>query len=76
MKLGEVRSNEPYGPFFYTQEEIREVVTYAHQRHINVIPEIDMPGHFMAAMAAYPEYSCDLRGNTAFGQSGEYLMTC
>ena len=33
VKLGEVRSNEPYGPFFYTQEEIRDVVAYAHQRH-------------------------------------------
>ena len=50
--------NRPYGPYFYTQEEIKEVVAYARERHISIIPEIDMPGHFVAAMAAYPEYSC------------------
>lgn len=50
--------NRPYGPYFYTQEQIREVVAYARERHISIIPEIDMPGHFVAAMAAYPEYSC------------------
>ena len=43
---------------FYTQEEIREVVAYAAERQINVIPEIEMPGHAVAALAAYPEYSC------------------
>lgn len=43
---------------FYTQEEIREVVAYAQQRCITVIPEIEMPGHSVAALAAYPEYSC------------------
>lgn len=50
--------NKPYGPYFYTQEEIKDVVAYAKERHIEIIPEIDMPGHFVAAMAAYPEYSC------------------
>ena len=50
--------NKPYGPYFYTQEEMREVVAYAKERHIEVIPEIDMPGHFCAALAAYPEFSC------------------
>ena len=39
-------------------EEIKDVVAYAKERHIEIIPEIDMPGHFVAAMAAYPEYSC------------------
>jgi len=43
---------------FYTQEEIREVVAYAKARHIEVIPEIDMPGHCQAAVAAYPEIGC------------------
>lgn len=43
---------------FYTQEEIKEVVAYAKERHITVIPEIEMPGHALAALAAYPEYSC------------------
>ncbi|MEO8067888.1 MAG: family 20 glycosylhydrolase [Flavobacteriales bacterium] len=43
---------------FYTQEEIREVVAYAAARHITVVPEIEMPGHALAALAAYPELSC------------------
>lgn len=43
---------------YYTQEDIREVVQYAQDRHIMIIPEIDVPGHSMAALAAYPEYSC------------------
>jgi hexosaminidase len=44
---------------FYTQEEIRQVVAYAQQRAITVIPEIDVPGHAAAMLAAYPEYACD-----------------
>ena len=47
-----------YGPFFYTQEECRDIVKYAAERHITVIPEIDLPGHMLAALAAYPEYGC------------------
>lgn len=43
---------------FYSQEEIREVVAYAAARHIEVIPEIEMPGHSSAALAAYPELGC------------------
>lgn len=43
---------------FYTQEEIREVVQYAQLRNIEIIPEIEMPGHARAALAAYPELSC------------------
>lgn len=43
---------------FYTQEEIKEVVAYATQRQITVVPEIEMPGHAVAALAAYPEFSC------------------
>jgi N-acetyl-beta-hexosaminidase len=43
---------------FYTQEEIKEVVAYAAERFITVIPEIEIPGHEMAAIAAYPELSC------------------
>jgi len=42
----------------YTQKEIREVVEYARQRFITVVPEIEMPGHSMAALAAYPDLSC------------------
>jgi hexosaminidase len=44
---------------FYTQDEIREIVAYAKDRFVNVIPEIEMPGHALAALAAYPELSCD-----------------
>jgi len=43
---------------FYTQEEIRRVVAYAAARHVTVIPEIEMPGHSLAALAAYPELAC------------------
>jgi len=48
---------KPYGGFF-TQEEAKEIVAYAADRHITVIPEIDMPGHMQAALAAYPELGC------------------
>ena len=48
----------PYGPYLYTQEECREIVAYAAERHITVIPEIDLPGHMQAALAAYPELGC------------------
>lgn len=43
---------------FYTQEQIKEVVAYASERFINVIPEIELPGHALAAISAYPELSC------------------
>jgi len=43
---------------FYTQEDIKEVVEYAKSRYVTVIPEIEMPGHSVAALAAYPQYSC------------------
>ncbi|GHT03523.1 hypothetical protein AGMMS49525_08750 [Bacteroidia bacterium] len=43
---------------FYTQDEVKEVVAYAQKRHINVLPEIEMPGHAVAALAAYPQFSC------------------
>jgi len=43
---------------YYTQEEVREVIAFAKARHINVIPEIEMPGHAQAAIAAYPELGC------------------
>ena len=43
---------------FYTQDDIREVVAYAKRRFVTVLPEIEMPGHSLAALAAYPELSC------------------
>ena len=47
----------PHGGF-YTQEEARDIVKYAQERHITVIPEIDMPGHMLAALACYPDLGC------------------
>lgn len=47
----------PYGGY-YTQEQAREIVEYARQRYVTVIPEIDMPGHMLAALATYPELGC------------------
>jgi hexosaminidase len=49
---------------FYTQDDIREVVAYARDRFITVIPEIEMPGHAIAAIAAYPELGVDAAGTT------------
>jgi len=69
-EAGAWRSGSMVGPYrdqrydsvryggYYTQEEIREIVQYAAQRQITVIPEIEMPGHSVAALAAYPQYSC------------------
>jgi hexosaminidase len=54
---GKGSDNNPYGGF-YTQAEIKEVVQYAKERYIDVIPEIEMPGHSSAAIAAYPWLSC------------------
>ena len=52
-----VGDEQPHGGF-YTQDEVREVVAYARDRYIDVIPEIEMPGHATAALAAYPELAC------------------
>ncbi len=43
---------------FYTQEQIKDVIAYAKERHVQIMPEIDVPGHSSAALAAYPELSC------------------
>ena len=48
---------KPYGGF-YTQEQAKEIVAYAAERYITVIPEIDLPGHMQAALAAYPHLGC------------------
>ena len=57
------KASTAYGPDgryggFYTQDDIREVVKYAAARHITIVPEIEMPGHATAALAAYPQFSC------------------
>lgn len=49
----------PYGEgMYYTQDDIREIVAYASERGIDIIPEIDLPGHMLAALAAYPHLGC------------------
>ena len=60
---------------FYTKDEIREVVAFAAERHITVIPEIEMPGHATAAIASYPEIQKELRlGLQSVGRKlGMYL---
>ncbi|HWZ13810.1 MAG TPA: family 20 glycosylhydrolase [Mucilaginibacter sp.] len=50
--------NTPYGGY-YTQDQIRDVVKYAGDRYITIVPEIEMPGHSEAALAAYPELGCN-----------------
>lgn len=52
-----VGDGRPYGGF-YTQDQVREVVAYAAERHVTVIPEIELPGHSKAALAAYPDLAC------------------
>ncbi|HPF40133.1 MAG TPA: beta-N-acetylhexosaminidase [Phycisphaerae bacterium] len=52
-----MEGGEKYGGF-YTQAEVREIVDYAAERFVTIVPEIEMPGHARAALAAYPEYSC------------------
>ena len=49
----------PYGPYFYTRAELDEIVAYAAARHVEIVPEVDVPGHFMSALAAHPEFACD-----------------
>lgn len=53
----QIFDGKPYSGY-YTQDDIREIVKYAEERYINIIPEIEMPGHAVAALAAYPEFSC------------------
>ncbi len=43
---------------FYTHDQVRDIVEYARRRQVTVVPEIEMPGHASAALAAYPELSC------------------
>jgi hexosaminidase len=58
-QIGSTRMEDgkPYSGF-YTQDQVKEVIRYAAERNIEIIPEIEMPGHALAALSAYPEYSC------------------
>ncbi|WP_430815721.1 glycoside hydrolase family 20 protein [Carboxylicivirga sp. RSCT41] len=55
------KNTEPYGGY-YTQAEVREIVAYASERNITIVPEIELPGHSAAALVAYPEYYCNNAG--------------
>ena len=72
-KFSKPTPDEPksYGGF-YTQEEIKELVKYASDRFVNILPEIDMPGHSLAAIASYPDLSCT--PGTYSVNSGEQFM--
>ena len=59
LPWGEVKADTLHYGGYYTQDDVREIVAYARERFIEILPEIDMPGHFQAALAAYPELSCD-----------------
>ena len=51
-------NGQTYGPFYYTEADVREIIAYAAERHVKVVPEIELPGHVYAALAAYPEFAC------------------
>ncbi|HEY0896219.1 MAG TPA: family 20 glycosylhydrolase [Sphingobacteriaceae bacterium] len=62
-----------YGGFF-TQEDIKELVKYAQDRFVNILPEVDVPGHSLAAIASYPELSCTPGADKYVVRSGEQIM--
>jgi hexosaminidase len=67
--------NEPrdFGGF-YTQNDLKEIIQYAKERFINILPEIDVPAHSLAAIVSYPELSCTPEANTYHVRSGEPIM--
>lgn len=69
------KPDEPrnYGGF-YTQDDLKELVAYAKERFVNIMPEIDVPGHSLAAVASYPELSCTPEAVNYKVRSGERIM--
>ena len=59
---------------FYTQDDIKEIVQYANERFVNILPEVDIPGHSLAAIASYPELSCTTGAEKYNVRSGEAIM--
>ncbi|WGQ12347.1 family 20 glycosylhydrolase [Pedobacter gandavensis] len=59
---------------FYTQEDLKELIQYAQDRFVNIMPEIDVPGHSLAAIASYPELSCTPGAENYRVRSGERIM--
>lgn len=68
-------ADEPrtYGGF-YTQEDIKEIVQYAKERFVDILPEVDVPGHSLAVIASYPELSCTSGAENYRVRSGERIM--
>lgn len=68
--VAETYNGEKYGPFYYTQDDIREIVAYAGLHNVEVIPEIEFPGHSLSALVPFPELSCSggpFRSEQVFG---------
>lgn len=68
--VAETYNGDKYGPFYYTQDDIREIVAYAGLHNIEVIPEIEFPGHSLSALVPFPELSCSggpFRSEQVFG---------
>jgi hexosaminidase len=59
---------------YYTQDDIRELVQYAKERFVNILPEVDVPGHSLAAVVSYPDLSCTAGADTYKVRSGEEIM--
>ena len=59
---------------FYTQDDIRELVQYAKDRFVNILPEVDVPGHSLAAVVSYPDLSCTPGADKYVVRSGETIM--
>ncbi|ASU35970.1 beta-N-acetylhexosaminidase [Mucilaginibacter xinganensis] len=59
---------------FYTQDDIRELVQYGRDRFLNIMPEVDVPGHSLAAVVSYPELSCTPGADKYQVRSGEHMM--
>lgn len=85
-KLTELASMRPYSNFgrsmeygphggFYTKSDIREIVAFCAERQIEIIPEIEMPGHASALLSAYPEFSCDGKPVSVKTRGGVYADT-
>ena len=59
---------------FYTQEDMKEIIRYAKDRFVDILPEVDVPAHSLAAIVSYPELSCTPEANTYRVRSGEAIM--
>ncbi len=59
---------------FYTQDDIKEMVAYAQKKFVNILPEIDVPGHSLSAIVSYPDLSCTPGADTYHVRSGEEIM--